>query len=94
MAEIGCTTTTGTGFLLWRNSSGVSIRFDDAATVGATGTLGSTVTTLNSIEPVSNAVVYTSTATENNMIESTTIQCSDGDVPQNIDLDVKSMKNK
>ena len=92
MTELICTTTTGTGFLLWRNSSGKSIGFDDAATVDATGTLGSTTMTLDSIEAVSSAVVYTSTATENNMMENTTIQCSDGDVPQSINLFIKSMK--
>ena len=91
VADIKCTTTTGTGFLLWQNSSGKSFGFDDTATVGAGGTLGSTTMTLNSIEPVSNAVVYTSTATEN-MIENTTIHCSDGGVLQSIDVTVKSME--
>ena len=91
VAEIICTTTTGHGFLLWQNSSGAGFIFDAAATVGATGTLGSMTMTLNSIEFVSNAVVYTSTASED-MIENTTKQCSDGGVPQSIDVTVKSME--
>ena len=91
VADIKCTTTTGTGFLLWQNSSGKSFGFDDTATVGADGTLGSTTMTLNSIEPVSNAVVYTSTASEN-MMENTTKQCSDGDVLESINVTVKSME--
>ena len=90
--SITCTTTTADGFLSWRNSSGVGFTFGDTVSVGATGTLGSTTMTLNSVEAVSNAVVYTSTASEN-MMENTTIQCSDGDVPQSIDVTVKSMEN-
>ena len=90
VAEVVCT---GTGFLLWQNSSGKRISFDDTATVGAGGTLGSTRMTLNSIEPVSNAVVYTSTATVNNIMENTTIWCSDGGALQSINVNVKSRKN-
>ena len=90
--NITCTTTTADGFLSWRNSSGVGFNFDDAVSVGASGRLGSTIMTLNSVEAVSNAVVYTSTASEN-MRENTTIQCSDGDVPQSINITVKSMEN-
>ena len=92
MATITCTTTTGKGFLSWRNSKGMSFSFDNTASAGDNGTLGSTIMTLNNIEPVSNAVVYTATATVNNMTENTTIQCSDGDVTQSINLYVKSMK--
>ena len=78
--EVVCTTTTGTGFLLWQNSSGEGFGFDDTDTVGDSGTLGSTRMTLNSIDDVSNAMVYTSTAMLTNMMENTTIQCSDGGV--------------
>ena len=92
VAEIICTTTTRTGFLLWLNSSGKDFGFDDTATVNDTGTLGSTTMTLNSIEPVSNAVVYTSKATEN-VMENTTIQCSDGGVLESINVTIKSMEN-
>ena len=92
VAEIICTTTTRTGFLLWQNSSGKSFNFGGTATVGANGTLGTTTMTLNRIETVSDAVVYTSTASEN-MIENTTKQCSDGDVPESINVTVKSMEN-
>ena len=98
MATITCTTTTGGeitkgGFLSWRNSLGMSFSFNNAANASANGILGSTtMTRLDSVEPVSNAVVYTSTATVKNMMENTTIQCSDGDVPQSINLYVKSMK--
>ena len=91
MADIICTTTTGTGFLLWQNSSGKDFGFDDTDTVGAGGTLGFTTLILNSIEPVSNAVVYTSTASEN-IMENTTKQCSDGGVLQSINVTIKSME--
>ena len=90
---ITCTTTTGTGFLSWRNSQEISFIFDKkTASVGASGTLGSMTMTLNSIESVSNAMVYTSTATVYDMTKDTTIQCSDGHLPQSIHLYVKSMK--
>ena len=89
--NITCTTTTPYGFLAWRNSNGAGFVFGESTSVsvGTTGTLGSTIMTLNNIEHVSNAVVYTSTASEN-MIEDTTIQCSDGGPPQSIDITVKS----
>ena len=89
--NITCTTTTAEGFLIWRNSSGAGFSFRESTSVsvGTTGTLGSTIMTLDNIEHVSNAVVYTSTASEN-MIEDTTIQCSDGGAPQSIDITVKS----
>ena len=89
-AIISCTTTTSNGFLLWRNSSGLVFSFDDTAIIGANGTLGSTRMTLTNIKTVSNAMVYTSTASEN-MIQNTTIQCSDGEAPQSIDITLKSM---
>ena len=89
-ANISCTTTTSNGFLLWRNSSGLAFHFDNTAIIGASGTLGSTRMKLNNIEIVSNATVYTSTASEN-IIQNTTIQCSDGETPQSIDITLKSM---
>ena len=85
-----CITTTSSGFMIWRIRSKVgSLIFDETASVGATGTLGSTTFTLNSIETVSNAVVYTTTAS-GNITEETNITCSDGDVPQSIDIYIKS----
>ena len=85
-----CTTTTDAGFLLWRKHSLAAFFFGDAASVGDIGTVGSTTLTLNSIETVSNAaVVYTSTASEI-ITEETNITCSDGDVPQSIDIHIKS----
>ena len=86
---VKCTTTTDSGFLIWRNHSKTGFFFDDASSVNATGTLGSITITLNSIDTVSNAVVYTSTASEI-ITEETSITCSDGDVPQSIDIHTKS----
>ena len=85
-----CTTTTAAGFLLWRiGSEGDPSFFGETASVGATETLGSTTFTLNHIESVADALVYTSTATEN-ITEETNITCSDGDLPQSIDIQIKS----
>ena len=90
--NITCTTTTPDGFLTWRNASGAGFAFGDSNSViiGTTGILGSTIMTLISIEHVSNAVVYTSTASKN-MTQDTTILCSDGGPPQSINITVKSM---
>ena len=85
-----CTTTTSDGFLVWRNSSGSSFLFDDAASVNDTGTLGSMTMILDSIDDsVGNASVYTSTASDI-IMEETNFICSDGDVPERIDISANS----
>ena len=92
-ASVKCTTTTKNGFLSWGNDQGMSFAFDNTTSVGTNKALGSTKMTLNSVDPVSNAVVYTSIATENNILENKTIQCSDGEASESIDIYIKSKEH-
>ena len=99
-AGIRCTTTTADGFLLWRNSngSGKGQSFSNNAHVNASRTLGSVRMILNKIQYIIrgtnnsniNAVIYTSTAYKDNIMENTTIWCSDGEATENIVIHVKS----
>ena len=84
-----CTTTTITGFLLWRNASTSSFSFVDTSSVGDTGTLGSMTMILDSKDPVGNVFVYTSTASDI-IMEETKFTCSDGQNPEKIDISANS----
>ena len=84
-----CTTTTSTGFLLWRNGSGSSISFAENATVGTTDRLGSMEMILDSKDPVGNTFVYTSTASDI-IMEETNFTCSDGEDSERIDISANS----
>ena len=92
-ASVKCTTTTKDGFLSWRNDQETSFAFDNTTSVGTNKALGSTKMTLNSVDPVSNAVVYTSMAAEINILENKTIQCSDGEESESIDIYIKSKEH-
>ena len=84
-----CTTTTATGFLLWRNGSNSSISFTDTASVDDSKTLGSMTTILDRKDLVGNAFVYISTA-KDIIMEETNFTCSDGKDPKRIDISANS----
>ena len=70
-----CTTTTNFGFLRWRDTNGEQVLFDNTAFIGKTEQLGNITVNLTG---VSGARVYTSTATLNNIMQDTTLECFDG----------------
>ena len=66
-----------------------ALLFLDIATVGDTGTLGSMTMILDSKDPVGTAFVYTSTASDI-IMEETTFTCSDGEDEDTIDISANS----
>ena len=71
-----CTTTTPAGVIRWQISNG-QVFFDSNDNVGTTKQLGNITLNLTSIEMVSEKRVYTSTATLSNILQDTSIMCSD-----------------
>ena len=73
------------GVLIWQDT----VIYDDFSVVGKIETLGKIIFNLTEVRSVSNAKIYTSTATLNNAMEDTTLNCADG-----LDAESRTVKIK